>query len=136
MEYAAADIKALVDAVRAAGRKVVIVAPPPSIGIDFGECAERKLQGRVILGQYSDCRMPLSAALAVRAPVLELLRQVSQKADVEVISLYDVLCDEMTCKTEMDGKLLYRDQGHLSYDGSKAVARRSALAERILTAAR
>jgi peptidoglycan/LPS O-acetylase OafA/YrhL len=136
MDQAAADIRALVDAVRAAGKKVVIVAPPPSIGIDFGECVERKLQGRVILGNYSDCQMPLSAALSVRAPILEFLRQVSQKANVEVISLYDVLCDEMMCKTEMGGKLLYRDQGHLSYDGSKIVARRAALAEKIIKAAR
>jgi hypothetical protein len=136
MESAVADLKALVEAVRATGKKVVIVAPPPSIGVDFGECVERKIQGRIILGQYSDCQMPLAKVLSLRAPVREMLSHVSQAADVEVVSLYDFLCDEKFCRTEMNGKLLYRDGGHLSYDGSKAVARGSALVEQIIKAAR
>jgi len=136
IDTAVAGIKALVDAVRAAGKKIAIVAPPPSIGVDFGECLERKMQGRIILGQYKDCQIPLDTFRRYRARLLDMLKQVSDSADVEVVSLYDFLCDDQTCKTGMDGKFLYRDGGHLSYEGSEIVARRFGLAEKILEAAR
>jgi len=134
-ETAALGIKTLVDAARGAGKKVVIVAPPPSIGINFGECLERKAQGRLMLGQYSDCQIPLHEYRRYRAPILNLLSQVSAKADVEIVALSDFLCDGQVCKTETNGKLLYRDGGHLSYEGSEIVARQFALPEKLLRAA-
>ncbi|MGX5851789.1 SGNH hydrolase domain-containing protein [Mesorhizobium sp. PL10] len=55
---------------------------------------------------------------------------------MEVISYQDFLCDDTTCKTEIDGKFLYRDSGHLSYEGSEIVARQTRLVERLMRAAR
>ena len=39
----------------------------------------------------------------------------------------DVLCANGRCATEIDGTFVYRDSGHLSYDGSVLIARRMQL---------
>jgi hypothetical protein len=135
-ETAVLGIKALVDAVRAAGKKVVIVAPPPNIGINFGECLERKAQGRIMLGRYSDCKIPLHEFQRYRAPILHLLSRVSTTADVQIVALSDFLCDGQICETERNGKFLYRDGGHLSHEGSEIVAFQFGLPEKLLQAAR
>ncbi|WP_018240294.1 acyltransferase family protein [Ensifer sp. BR816] len=135
-DVAAEGIKALVEAVRALGRRVVVVAPPPVASFDIADCLERKARGSVMLGRYSDCKIYVSDYLRMRSRTLELLNQVASKADVEVISYHDFLCDDTTCKTEIDGKFLYRDSGHLSYEGSEVIARKTGLAERLIRAAR
>ncbi|MDK1376457.1 MULTISPECIES: acyltransferase family protein [unclassified Sinorhizobium] len=134
---AAADaIKALVEAVRALGKRVVVLAPPPVASFNIGDCLERKARGSIILGPYSDCKIYVSEYRRSHSRTLELLNQVALKGDVEVISYHDFLCDGTTCKTEIDGKFLYRDSGHLSYEGSEIIARQTRLAERLIEAAR
>ncbi|QLL64365.1 acyltransferase family protein [Sinorhizobium mexicanum] len=133
---AAEGIKALVEAVRALGRRVVVVAPPPVASFDIADCLERKARGGVMLGRHSDCKIHVSDYRRMRSRTIELLNQVASKADVEVVSYRDFLCDDTTCKTEVDGKFLYRDSGHLSYEGSEIIARKARLAERLIKAAR
>ncbi|WFU13125.1 acyltransferase family protein (plasmid) [Rhizobium sp. CB3090] len=135
--YAAVEgIKALVEAVRATGKRVVVVAPPPVGNFDIGDCLERKARGSIMLGRYSDCKIDVSEYRRRRARTLELLNEAALKADVEVVSYHDFLCDGTKCKTEIDGKFLYRDSGHLSYEGSEIIARQTNLAERLIRAAR
>ncbi|ARO32379.1 acyltransferase 3 family protein (plasmid) [Rhizobium sp. NXC14] len=136
LDVAVEGIKALVEAVRALGKRVVIVAPPPVASFDIGDCLERKARGSVILGRYSDCKIYVSEYRQFRSRTLDLLNQVASKADVEVVSYHDFLCDDTTCKTEIDGKFIYRDSGHLSYEGSEIIARKTKLAERLIRAAR
>ncbi|MGZ2505331.1 acyltransferase [Rhizobium leguminosarum] len=129
-------IKSLVEAVRALGRRVVIVAPPPVAGFDIGDCLERKVSGSLMLGRHSDCKIDVIDYRRMRSRTLDLLNQVAVKADVEVVSYHDFLCDDTKCRTEIDGKFLYRDSGHLSYEGSEIIARKTRLAERLIRAAR
>ncbi|WP_408022062.1 acyltransferase family protein [Sinorhizobium kostiense] len=136
VDGAVEGIKSLVEAVRALGRRVVVVAPPPVAVFDIGDCLERKARGSVMLGRYSDCKIHLSDYRRMRSRTLELLNQVAVKADVEVVSYHDFLCDDTKCRTEIDGKFLYRDSGHLSYEGSEIIARKTRLAERLIRAAR
>ncbi|GLR46192.1 acyltransferase [Mesorhizobium amorphae] len=136
VDVAVDGIKALVDAARALGKRVVVAAPPPVASFDIGDCLERKARGSVILGRHSDCKIYVSEYRRFRSSTLELLKQVAIRADVEVVSYHDFLCDGITCKTEIDGKFLYRDSGHLSYDGSEIIARQTRLAERLISAAR
>ncbi|WP_354417390.1 acyltransferase family protein [Mesorhizobium shonense] len=136
IDEAVDGIKALVEAVRALGKRVVVLAPPPVGNIDIGDCLERKARGIVIVGRYSDCKISVAQYRQSQSSTLELLNKVSLKAGVEVISYHDFLCDGTACKTEIDGKFLYRDSGHLSYEGSEIIARRTRLAERLVAAAR
>ncbi|MFC0804463.1 acyltransferase family protein [Ensifer sp. P24N7] len=136
VDGAAEGIKSLVEAVRALGKRVVVVAPPPVASFDIADCLERKARGGVMLGRYSDCKIHVSDYRHMRSRTLELLNQVASKADVEVVSYQDYLCDDTTCKTEIDGKFLYRDSGHLSYEGSEIIAGKTRLAETLIRAAR
>ncbi|CDZ40817.1 Acetyltransferase NoeT [Neorhizobium galegae bv. officinalis] len=136
VDGATEGIKSLVEAVRALGRRVVIVAPPPVAGFDIGDCLERKMNGGLMLGRHSDCKIDVIDYRRMRSRTLDLLNQVAVKADVEVVSYHDFLCDDTKCRTEIDGKFLYRDSGHLSYQGSEIIALKTGLAERLIRAAR
>jgi len=136
LALAIAGIKALVDEVHSLGKRVVVIAPPPNFKIDVGDCLERKAQGKIILGTYSGCRMPVSDHLEIQSKALEMLRHLPAQAGVEVVDYYDFLCDRQFCRTEIDGKFLYRDAGHLSYEGSELIVRQTGLVDRIFRAAK
>jgi hypothetical protein len=53
-----------------------------------------------------------------------------------VVSFDTFLCDAKKCRTELDGTFLYRDEGHLSYDGSIVLVRAMHLDVLIAAAAR
>ncbi|MCY4746994.1 acyltransferase family protein [Pelomonas sp. UHG3] len=123
VEAAAAAMAQTARAVRAAGKKVVFFAPPPSADVDVGACLERQLSGRLRIGAETDCTIPVSDYQARRARVLALTAAI-ERAGVPVIRLADFLCDREACVTMLDGTLVYRDAGHLSYDGSRLLATR------------
>lgn len=133
---AVASMVATIDAIRSAGKKVVVVAPPPSAEFNIGACLERRVTGRLMLGSQNNCEISADRYRLRQAPVRELLDQVAKKADVNLINFDDFLCNEFVCKTSLDGAFLYRDGGHFSYDGSEVVAKKTALMHRIQAMAR
>ena len=123
--------------VRALGKRVVVVAPPPSSGFDIGRCLELKASRRIFLGaDEPGCRISSVAYRRAKAPILEFLATLPQDAHVNVVSFDEFLCSKTTCQTELDGVFIYQDGGHLSVDGSKVLAKRMKLAERLLAAAK
>jgi peptidoglycan/LPS O-acetylase OafA/YrhL len=136
VSLALSAMRRTVDTIRALGKRVVVVAPPPSLGFDIGICLERKATGKLILGVDPACRLPVSEYHRRRAPQLEFLTRLPREAGVGVVSFDPDLCDARFCSTELDGIFLYRDGGHLSYDGSRAIARRMKLWDQLQAAAR
>ena len=128
--------KRTVDAVRAAGKRVVVVAPMPGAGFNIGNCLERKMSGRWIAGPFASCEFPLARYHLWQAPMIEMLKRIQREADVDVIGFEDLLCPDGMCRTTWEGKFLYRDDWHLSYGGSEVVARHSGLVGQILAKAR
>jgi hypothetical protein len=135
-DAALAALTATIERIRALGRRVVIVAPPPGDGFDYTHCLERKARNRTLFGHFIDCDIPLSAYRASKRQVFDFLQRIRARAGVEVVSFDAFLCDAKACRTELDGTFLYRDDGHLSYDGSVLLARRMHLDELIAQAAR
>jgi peptidoglycan/LPS O-acetylase OafA/YrhL len=135
-EIAVAAMRDTVARLRAAGKRVVIVAPPPSSGIDMTHCLERKAAGSRFRGSITDCNIPKAAYLASKAGTLEFLAQVERQADVPVVRFDPLLCNGARCLTELDGTILYRDEGHFSNAGSVAVARRLRLGQMLERVAR
>lgn len=125
-----------IDAIRATGKHVVLVAPPPSTGFDYTHCLERKARGRTVFGSFTDCSMSLAEYRASKTTVHDFLARIGRDADIDVIRFDDLLCDDARCATELDGTFLYRDEGHLSYDGARLVGRRMGLGQRVQAAAR
>ncbi len=125
-----------VKAVRELGKQVVVVAPPPSAHFNIGACLERMTSGRLLLGAPFGCEVDAKAYAAARTEVLRLLVRMTDEAGVEVVRFDDFLCDESRCRTSIEGTLLYRDGSHLSYDGSRLLARQMDLPARIRSATR
>lgn len=112
---------------QAAGKKVVIVAPPPDEGFDVGACIERLLRGKSI-GRRANCDIDRRAYEVLNREVIALLRA----APVSVLWPSDLLCDRVRCAVMLDGQPIYRDAAHLSYRGSVLFARRFRLAQKLI----
>lgn len=119
----ATAIERTVRRLQAAGKRVVVVAPPPRAKFDVGACLERQATGLVSSGAGSDCAIPADSYRSGYQKELQLLDSI-ERAGVPVLRLDPFLCDAQVCKTSIDGTMVYRDEGHLSYDGSKLLAER------------
>ncbi|HUK04753.1 MAG TPA: SGNH hydrolase domain-containing protein, partial [Burkholderiales bacterium] len=72
----------------------------------------------------SECSMPLQDFLATRRYEDGLLQELLRKIpDLAVYDPIASLCDARRCYLMRNGVLLYRDNHHLSVNGSKLVAR-------------
>ncbi len=120
-----------VDAIRRLGKRVVVVAPPPSGGFDAGRCVERLIRRLPTLGGNEDCVISLEDYRAKNRNVLDLLVALPAKARVAVISFDPYLCDSVSCRTHVDGELIYRDEQHLSIEGSIFLANAASLVTKI-----
>jgi hypothetical protein len=125
-------VKRTAATVRALGKRVVIVAPPPSGGFDIGRCLERYESNLVTFGVPPGCAIRMAAYRIKQEKILPFLAAVQRGADIDVIRLSDYLCDAESCRTYIDGTFIYRDAGHLSHEGSVFVANKFSLLEKIL----
>ena len=141
VEHEARDARAVevmrktIENVRALGKRVVVVAPPPSSGFDIGRCMERKATGRPILGVDGSCTIPVADYRRHQAAVLGFLRRLHE-AGVGVVYFNEALCSDSVCATQRNGTFIYRDGGHFSNDGSRVVAEQMGLAGLLQAAAR
>ncbi len=124
-------LKRTAAAVRALGKKVVVVAPPPMGGFDVARCTERAQSGLPTIGIENDCAISMVAYRTFRAKVLALMEALPQQAGIEVISFDPYLCGEGVCQTSANGTFVYRDGGHLSYEGSVYLANKMSLVDKI-----
>lgn len=115
-----------VAAVRAHGKRVVLVSPPPSPGFDAGRCNERLATRKWFFGGSADCDFAYEQSRRGSQRVHALLDRVARESNVGVLSFDAVICDptENHCASRWDDALLYRDAAHLSYEGSEAIAKR------------
>lgn len=128
---ALAGLRRTVESIRWLGKKVVLIAPPPSSGFDIGACLERQLSGKFMFGRSKNCAIDRAEYQSSRAEVLDFLNSISSAADISVIRFDPWLCSENSCRTLLDGTMIYRDAGHLSNAGSKMLAERMQLAKLI-----
>lgn len=118
--------------VRKLGKRVVVVAPPPSGRFDMGDCEERRRSGRVYVAPgETECSLPYAEYVERNSQVLALLEQVARNDNVEIIRFDDALCHSGTCASSIDGVSVYGHHGHFSLGGSVAAARRIGLGEAI-----
>jgi peptidoglycan/LPS O-acetylase OafA/YrhL len=125
-----------VEKLRTLGKRFVIVAPPPASGFDIGRCLERKVTGKFIIGSNIDCNIPIDDYHKKRAPVLNFLKLVHRELDVPLVYFDEILCSGSSCITSLDGTFVYRDSGHLSYEGSQMVAEKNGLGDLLQKVAR
>jgi len=132
VDDAVSRMRDTVNRIRALGKRVVVVAPPPSSGFDIGDCLERRATGRWNAGPNAGCEVSQPLYQSKRGKVLELLSRLPKEAGVEVVRFDDFLCAQGVCKTSLEGHWLFRDAGHLSREGSVLLATHTHLVRELL----
>ncbi|MGC4059917.1 MAG: acyltransferase family protein [Aquabacterium sp.] len=121
-------------------KKVVLVAPPASLGpkVNLGLCAERKALGLpvVMTSAHNDCSFARELYRQRQQATLGMLTALTHQADINVISLDDVTCDGGRCNAMAGPVAIYRDNGHLSIDGARLLGERLDLKRRLPELAR
>jgi len=80
---AIAGIRTTVDAIRALGKQVVVVAPPPMGGFDVGRCVERFESKSILIGALHECRISLDDYRKEMGDVLAFLAALPDQAQCQ-----------------------------------------------------
>lgn len=123
----AARLTATIEALRAIGKRVIVVESPPSIGFDVGRCWLKMKEAKLFFGAPRDCRIPFSEYAAQRANTGVVLAQVQKATNVPVFSYQAILCGAEWCDTSWAGIPLYRDGNHLSVEGAALISQKIAI---------
>ncbi len=114
------DLLATVKRLRAMGKRVMVVAPPPSAPFDIAGCLERRQAHRWTIGATPGCVIDAKDDAQRRAPEHAFIEALAASDPrLPVLRFEPLLCSARTCQVERDGVPLYRDQGHLSHEGSR-----------------
>ena len=117
--------------VRAMGKSVVIVSPTPGSRLDLGRCLTRSS----ILGRDLDaCNFPLDGQSRARS--YAALESFAARLAVPFVRLSDLICPDGRCRAHAGSVMIYRDDGHLSREGSSYIGRTEDLAGIIKRASR
>ena len=102
--YNPAKLQSTVKALRAIGKRVIFVAAPPSIGVNFSPCVERQNTGQLTFNAPLNCDFGLAASNVRGSDLIKGAKDLAAAEGVAVIWPSDVLCDIETCHTH-DGRL-------------------------------
>jgi hypothetical protein len=97
---------------------------------------ERRVTHKLTLGPFARCDMPLESYKRWSAPLDAVLERLRADANIDILNFDKALCADGICRAAIDGVPIYRDDGHFSYEGSRAAARTSHLLEEIQAHAR
>lgn len=117
----AVDISVLTEAfsktltrIEAMGVVPIVVSPPPRGPFDVGRC----LVSAVRIGaDFTGCDFQRRDSELQQAGAIAFLKKLD--VNYQVVWLADRMCDSKTCSAARGHTMLYRDVGHLSYEGSE-----------------
>lgn len=111
----------ILDRIRAAGKMPIVVSSPPTNGRDIGHCIVNadfhQIDRRICDFHVKDMKTAMVAADS-------LLRGL--KTDTKIVWLDQLICGpDQICRASEGSTSLYRDEGHLSVDGSRLLGQRT-----------
>lgn len=127
--YTTPEQQVYVDAARetfrrllAAGKQVIFMDDVPLLGFDPRSCIKRA--GVASSATRVPCAIPRADWDGQIAQHREVVRRLAQ--EFPQIAWFDTaaaLCDKGQCRAMVDGRLMYRDNNHLSYEGDLFIGR-------------
>ena len=125
--YTMPEHRVYVDAARdtfrrflAAGKHVIFMNDVPALGFDPRSCIKRA--GVASSATRIPCAIPRSEWDQQIVQHQQIVRQLAQEfPQIEWFDAASALCDDKLCRVMVDGRLMYRDTNHLSYDGDLLV---------------
>ncbi len=113
-ERAMKDMREVVEKLKALGKQVVIIAPPPPLNTTLVGCIQGEMANPSLTNQSSKCMLDRKLFERSHKNVLNLMKYAESSLGAKVSYLSDALCDANSYKTIIDGVPIYRDPGHLS----------------------
>jgi hypothetical protein len=136
LDAANKGMKETIDRIRSLGKRVVIIAPPPDIGLDEGRCFERLWRNMPRFGELSDCVFSRKNSDKKMASVYNFLADVSILNNVSVIRFDEYLDTDGFIAPAVNNQNIFIANGHLSYSGSIYLAEKMNLVSQIAKHAR
>jgi hypothetical protein len=96
-------------------KKIYIIGPTPYNGTDFAKCFLKNEN------DFSKCNFDKNTINKKFFQIVNILNTLSYKNNITFIDITDIICSENNCRTFINNKLIYRDTGHLSREGSKYI---------------
>lgn len=109
------NFELLVQRIKRSGKSVVIVGPTPQNGVDFGRCFA------VNNNKPSLCNFSVAKIRAYHQSIIDDLRYISLRNNVQFVDLSPYVCSSTTCRVYQTDTMIYRDDRHLSHEGSRYV---------------
>lgn len=88
-------------------------------GPEFGINIPNEITKSLMKGKKQTISLPTSEYKARNYSITKMLSKISQECGVNILEIKDYLCDEYMCPASVDGTPLYKDDDHLSYEGTK-----------------
>lgn len=71
----------------------------------------------------ASCDLPLSVMLERQEMTNTIIDEIVKKyPQFEVIPILSIICDEVSCKSQLNSTPLYMDNNHLNYEGARVLA--------------
>jgi hypothetical protein len=82
--------------------------------------------GLLVFSDHEDCSFRVGDESEESLGILSFLRGIEK--DIGYVDLPSLLCRDGVCQTMIDGRLIFRDSGHLSHEGSELIGAKLGLA--------
>lgn len=119
-------MKKTLEQVKALGKVPVVFSITPQNGSDIGRCLRNSFAFKSSL---AECNITESDSHKYRSKVYNFLKRIDQSYNV--IWLDEALCENSQCKSYAGDVFIYRDDGHLSIEGSQWLGKYMGFYERI-----
>jgi len=127
-EQGLAALRETVAAIKALGKKPLLVMATPANNEDHGQCVLRAIANNIAT---DECNFPLSDD--ARHKTNQLVADSGSGSPA--FWLDELLCPNELCLAEREGSIIFRDAGHLSREGSSFIGRKYDLMKLLVQAA-
>lgn len=117
-DYALARLRQTIGVIHSLGKRVVLIAPPPTDGVNYGACHTRQETGRLMIGGAESCTLSLAAYHQATLEEQAFLQSIEKQGLMPVLRFDPFLCSTSSCATHAGKIGLYQDEQHLSFDGA------------------
>lgn len=118
IDLGATEFKKTLNELEEMGVTPIVFAPPPSNGVNLGRCLARAEWFGMDLDA---CNFREKTITVGRHKIYDFLQ--SLEKNYRVIRLDKLICDGSQCNTHLGSTFVYRDEGHLSNEGSAALGK-------------
>lgn len=116
------------------GKRVVIIAPPPTDGLDHGRCLLKSSLRKSDLGFCDFVEEDKNAN--GNKDIIAFVKEVAGENALNVVFLDDLICKSGKCLASDDGTFVYRDTGHLSVEGAELLGKKYDISGAIIAASK